>query len=148
MFITLLYGDNEERILNPDCNAVNFLRYIKDICGYGRNDTLDLIDENGDLKNLIDLEDVSAASALTYRSVYLPVLVERNEEEGLKNITPLFNRLEELYPKAMKKIKKTLGAASPTKPVQNPARPTKVPETPPQEISSPTRGGSRNKKRK
>lgn len=51
MFIVVKYGHNESLLCNPMCAVVNLLKNIKGRAGYGQtNVTVDLSDENGELK--------------------------------------------------------------------------------------------------
>ncbi|XP_067910429.1 uncharacterized protein CXorf65 homolog isoform X2 [Heterodontus francisci] len=71
MFITVLYGDNEHALFNSYCKTQVLLDCIKQNCCYETEAEVDLADESGQVKNLLQNQHSYASEILTEREVYI-----------------------------------------------------------------------------
>ena len=93
-FITVKYGNNEERILNPNCLSLVLLSHIKKTCGFeSLMEPIDLCSaDTGEVVDLISKPKEYAKKFLEPRGVYvlLKVIGDDSEES-----TPSFVSLLE-----------------------------------------------------
>ncbi|KAE8591945.1 hypothetical protein XENTR_v10018611 [Xenopus tropicalis] len=67
MFITVLYGDNEEALFNINCKVQLLLESIKTCCHYDNEGEVELADESGQVKNLLENPQRYASEFLNER---------------------------------------------------------------------------------
>ncbi|XP_077080159.1 uncharacterized protein C22orf15 [Siphateles boraxobius] len=87
MFITVIFGEGREEILNLNCKIVNFIHCIKEKCNLDPQETVDLMDRTGELVNLAERAQSTdlVCSLLKERESYIPLRVSRGEgSEGPK----------------------------------------------------------------
>ncbi|XP_051758644.1 uncharacterized protein C22orf15 [Ctenopharyngodon idella] len=87
MFITVIFGEGREEILNLNCKIINFIHCIKEKCNLDPQETVDLMDRTGELVNLAERAQSTdlVSSLLKERESYIPLRVSRGEgSEGLK----------------------------------------------------------------
>ncbi|KAK7146166.1 hypothetical protein R3I93_013799 [Phoxinus phoxinus] len=87
MFITVIFGEGREEILNLNCNIINFIHCIKEKCNLDPQETVDLMDRTGELVNLTERAQSTdlVCSLLKERESYIPLRVSRGEgSEGPK----------------------------------------------------------------
>ncbi|XP_039618456.1 uncharacterized protein CXorf65 homolog isoform X2 [Polypterus senegalus] len=83
MFITVLYGDNEQALFNIHCKAISLLECIRSSCQCQNEVEIDLADETGQVKNLLQNGHRYASEILTERQEF--VLVSISTKLGSKN---------------------------------------------------------------
>ncbi|EDV22435.1 Uncharacterized protein CXorf65 [Trichoplax sp. H2] len=88
-FIRVLYGNNQEIISNPYCLVRILLESIKRRCECGREEMIDLADDNGNLINLYMYDNHYANEYLKDSSAY--VLIGINESGSNRQYTSLLN---------------------------------------------------------
>ncbi|XP_032225870.1 uncharacterized protein CXorf65 homolog isoform X1 [Nematostella vectensis] len=93
MFITVKYGDSQEALFNPNCRTQNLLEDIKRRCLCDKDFVVDLSDELGNVKNLLDHTGNYATDLLKAREKFVLIRVEKKGEES-PIYTPLLNDLE------------------------------------------------------
>ncbi|CAG5135539.1 unnamed protein product [Candidula unifasciata] len=103
-FVVVKYGDNEEAVLNPCCSTQIFVDSIKRKCHCDSSSMLDLIDLDGQIKNLSVSSEEYASDYVTARETYVAIRVERQGESGPNKYIPLLNNLEQLHPELMVKL--------------------------------------------
>ncbi|XP_051964150.1 uncharacterized protein C22orf15-like [Xyrauchen texanus] len=87
MFVTVIFGEGREELLNINCKIINFIHCIKEKCNLGVQDDVDLMDRMGELMNLNEKAQSTdlISSLLKERASYIPVRVSRGEgTEGPK----------------------------------------------------------------
>ncbi|XP_056093435.1 uncharacterized protein C22orf15 isoform X1 [Rhinichthys klamathensis goyatoka] len=87
MFITVIFGEGREEILNLNCEIINFIHCIKEKCNLDPQETVDLMDRTGELVNLAERAQSTdlVCSLLKERESYIPLRVSRGEgSEGPK----------------------------------------------------------------
>ncbi|XP_052808267.1 uncharacterized protein CXorf65 homolog [Mya arenaria] len=109
-FITITYGDNEQLMVNPNCRQLTFMGYLREKCQYDKNAFIDLIEEEtGRLAELHMVpREETVRPLLEDRMVFIPVMLEKNQEESLgqyKTVKPLLTDWEKRFPELEKKIK-------------------------------------------
>ncbi|XP_043532743.1 uncharacterized protein LOC122540698 isoform X2 [Chiloscyllium plagiosum] len=107
MFITVLYGDNEHALFNIFCKIPVLLDCIKQNCHREIKAEIDLADESGQVKNLLQNQHCYASDILAERAVYILLGVN----------TKLGARLDSLsQPQGkVKKIHKNSASPSPSR---------------------------------
>ncbi|XP_067034666.1 uncharacterized protein C22orf15-like [Acropora muricata] len=98
-FITVKFGDDAEELFNPNCVTVNLLDNLRRRCGCQKGVTLDLSDEDGDIKNLHKFPTQYAHRILKGREVFVLIKVEKGQGDVPTTYTALLNDLERLNPK-------------------------------------------------
>ncbi|KAF7241230.1 hypothetical protein EYD10_12286, partial [Varanus komodoensis] len=71
MFITVLHGESKADIFNIHCKVQRLLDGIKHRCGCEDEDEIELADESGQVKNLLQNKHRSAAEILGERETYV-----------------------------------------------------------------------------
>ncbi|XP_051842590.1 uncharacterized protein CXorf65 homolog isoform X2 [Antechinus flavipes] len=79
MFITILHGDHEKTLFNSHCKVEALLNSIKQCCGCEPEGMIELADESGQLKNLLQYPHLYASELLKPRETYIPFAVTRPE---------------------------------------------------------------------
>ncbi|MFN3245260.1 MAG: hypothetical protein ACK42K_01030 [Leptonema sp. (in: bacteria)] len=75
---TVRYGNDQQKIFNSNCQAVNLLNYIKHACGYSNID-IDLAEEStGQILYMPDNPLEYASSYIKPRTNYVPVQISSN----------------------------------------------------------------------
>ncbi|XP_073258344.1 uncharacterized protein C22orf15-like [Porites lutea] len=115
-FITVKFGDNEEELFNPNCVTVNLLDNLRRRCGCQKGVTLDLSDEDGDIKNLHEFPTQYAHRFLKGREVFVLVKVEKGEGDQPTTYTALLNDLERSNPKLLARLETLSKSCSDAKP--------------------------------
>ncbi|CAH1800020.1 unnamed protein product [Owenia fusiformis] len=131
MYITIKYGDNIQKVVNPNCGAKSLLEFIRKQCSCNETDILDLVDETGVLKKLNEQPDTdNVKTILQSKAIYIPVLVLKGESEENKEFVPLLKEIEELYPGLLEKLqsfkKKSGGRKSRLEPSHTPHKKSNV----------------------
>ncbi|XP_068936775.1 uncharacterized protein CXorf65 homolog isoform X3 [Petaurus breviceps papuanus] len=75
MFITILHGDHEKTLFNSHCKGEVLLNSIKQCCGCKPEVMIELADESGHLKNLLQNPHLYASELLKPRETYIPFTV-------------------------------------------------------------------------
>lgn len=110
MLIFLLYGDNEMLPLNANCGARTFFDYVKKKCNFDDNMRFDFCTVKGKLTNVINRPGMQIiAPLLKEKRLYIPVVLERNEDLTFKVVQPLLDDWEKRYPDLEKNIKELNG---------------------------------------
>lgn len=92
MFITVRFGDCQEALFNPNCLTKVLLEDIKKRCRRDRDEVIDLSDESGNLKNLLEHKGDYATQHLKARHSFILIKVDR--KEGEETYTPLLNDIK------------------------------------------------------
>ncbi|GFR95938.1 hypothetical protein ElyMa_004441600 [Elysia marginata] len=79
MFVIVRYGDDQKQIFNPNCLNTILLRYIKRRCCCDPQDTVELSDEKGVVKNLRQFPQEYAKAYVKDREVLILIKVENVE---------------------------------------------------------------------
>ncbi|XP_043853082.1 uncharacterized protein CXorf65 homolog [Dromiciops gliroides] len=82
MFITILHGDHEKTLFNSHCKVEALLNSIKQYCGCEPEGMIELADESGQLKNLLQYPQLYASELLKPRETYIPFTVTRPEDSS------------------------------------------------------------------
>lgn len=91
MFITVRFGDCQEALFNPNCMTKVLLEDIKKRCRLDREEVIDLSDESGNLKNLLEHKSENATGLLKARHSFILIKVHKKEGEEVLSYTPLLN---------------------------------------------------------
>ncbi|KAM9299009.1 uncharacterized protein CXorf65 homolog [Gastrophryne carolinensis] len=91
MFITVLYGDNEEMLFNINCPVQLLLESMKSCCHCHPEGDVDLADENGQLKNLREQQQRYANEILEERETCVLLAVTKAQDPSDVVFTPLLN---------------------------------------------------------
>ncbi|XP_072012647.1 uncharacterized protein [Engystomops pustulosus] len=67
MFVTVLYGDSEEMLFNINCKVQLLLESIKHSCHYEYEGEIELADDTGQVKNLVENQQRYANEILLER---------------------------------------------------------------------------------
>nr|XP_028563978.1 uncharacterized protein CXorf65 homolog isoform X1 [Podarcis muralis] len=89
MFVTVLHGENRADIFNIHCEVQRLLDGIKRRCGCEDEDDIELADESGQVKNLLQNKQCSATELLGEREAYVLLGVTRGERPSKRIFTPL-----------------------------------------------------------
>ncbi|XP_051509744.1 uncharacterized protein C22orf15-like [Myxocyprinus asiaticus] len=87
MFVTVIFGEGKEELLNLNCKIINFIHCIKEKCNLDAQEAVDLMDMMGELVNLTEKAQSTdlISSLLKERESYIPLRVSRGEgTEGPK----------------------------------------------------------------
>ncbi|XP_050766808.1 uncharacterized protein CXorf65 homolog [Gymnogyps californianus] len=106
MFITVLHGENEKALSNIQCKLQLLLESIKRCCSCEKEGEIELADENGQVKNLLQNQDHYTSQLLRERVLY--VLLSLTEHEGSQEavFTPLLKDHSIISPKFLAKLGK------------------------------------------
>ncbi|XP_075459507.1 uncharacterized protein CXorf65-like isoform X2 [Ascaphus truei] len=91
MFITVLYGDNEEILFNSHCKVQLLLESIKNSCHCENEGEVELADESGQVKNLLENQQRYASELLNERETCVLLGVTRSQGSAEVVFTPLLN---------------------------------------------------------
>ncbi|KAL9963697.1 hypothetical protein ACROYT_G027228 [Oculina patagonica] len=94
MFITVRFGDCQEALFNPNCMTKVLLEDIKKRCRRDREEIIDLSDESGNLKNLLEHKGEYATELLKARHSFILIKVDKKEGEDASTYTPLLNDIK------------------------------------------------------
>ncbi|XP_069080541.1 uncharacterized protein CXorf65 homolog isoform X2 [Pleurodeles waltl] len=75
MFVTVLHGDNEEALFNIHCRVQLLLEGIKRTCHCEPEVEIELADENGQIKNLLENRHCYASEILSERETCILLAV-------------------------------------------------------------------------
>ncbi|KAK7088549.1 hypothetical protein V1264_022458 [Littorina saxatilis] len=103
-FIIVKYGDNKEAIFNPWCSTHTLLEWIRRKCDCDEDIILDLVDLEGQVKNLPSSSEEYASDYVTGRETYILIRVEKQGENGPNRYVSLLNNLDEYSPDLMVKL--------------------------------------------
>ncbi|XP_064628873.1 uncharacterized protein CXorf65 homolog [Lineus longissimus] len=99
MFITLRFGDDDKLLVNPNCACKNILEFIREKCDCDKSALVDLCDENGCVKYLHEQPEMDLASDIIQdKATYIPLVVEKNEDQTIKKFHPLLQNCKAVYP--------------------------------------------------
>ncbi|KAJ3326217.1 hypothetical protein HDV06_000093 [Boothiomyces sp. JEL0866] len=123
MFVTIKYGAEEEKIVNPNCLSAVLLNHIRKTCGYENVvENLDLASESGEVMDLASKPKEYAKKFLEARSTYIlvkvigvtnPTFRQRAKAKGGKEPTVKEQKEEQAVPKVNKTVNgKPEGAAA------------------------------------
>ncbi|XP_053308088.1 uncharacterized protein CXorf65 homolog [Spea bombifrons] len=104
MFITVLYGDNEEALFNLNCKVQLLLESMKSCCHPESEGDVDLADESGQVKNLLDNQQLYASEILAERETYVLLAVTKTVGSTDAIFTPLLNDEGIVNPKFLAKL--------------------------------------------
>ncbi|XP_061449374.1 uncharacterized protein CXorf65 homolog [Rhineura floridana] len=104
MFITVLHGENRADIFNIHCKVQRLLDGIKHRCGCENEDEVELADESGQVKNLLQNKHRSAAELLGERETYVLLGVARGERPSVIEFKPLLKDDCIINPKFLAKL--------------------------------------------
>ncbi|XP_066495800.1 uncharacterized protein CXorf65 homolog [Tiliqua scincoides] len=104
MFITLLHGENKAHIFNIHCQVQLLLDGIKKHCGYTEEGEIELADESGQVKNLLQNCHRCAAELLTERETYILLSAARGTRSSEIVFTPLLKDDNIINPKFLAKL--------------------------------------------
>ncbi|XP_071432171.1 uncharacterized protein CXorf65 homolog [Pithys albifrons albifrons] len=106
MFITVLHGENEKALFNTQCKVQTLLESIKRCCGCESEGEIELADEHGQVKNLLQNQDLYGSQLLRGRELCVLLRVTRHEGSQEAVFTPLLNNHSIVTPKFLAKLKK------------------------------------------
>jgi len=104
MFITVRYGDSEESIFNPNCRTDILLDDIKRRCNCTKDATVDLSDESGNLKYLVNHPLSYASEILKERESFVLIRVEKKGETEGDSYTPMLNDMITVTPEFLERL--------------------------------------------
>ncbi|CAF0730750.1 unnamed protein product [Rotaria sordida] len=95
--VTIVYSnasllqENQQLLLNSYASCRRLLDHMKQVVGIPQDETIDLMDNEGKVKELNTHFDDYATQFLTARSTYYVLKVEVDSQTGEKRYTPSFN---------------------------------------------------------
>eukprot|EP00057_Strongylocentrotus_purpuratus_P006633 XP_011661107.1 PREDICTED: uncharacterized protein LOC105436816 [Strongylocentrotus purpuratus] len=97
MFASVWLGGTDYQLINLNCMLVNVMDLLRKKCSIDDEDvSLDLADEEGMLKCLPDYNvRVNTKHLLKPRSTYVPIKMERDENDVAKPYEPFVKQLKE-----------------------------------------------------
>ncbi|XP_073256270.1 uncharacterized protein CXorf65 homolog [Porites lutea] len=104
MFITVRFGDGEESIFNPNCRTDILLDDIKRRCNCTKDATVDLSDESGNLKFLVNHPLIYATELLKERESFVLIRVEKKGENEGDQYTPMLNDMITVTPAFLERL--------------------------------------------
>ncbi|OCT72251.1 uncharacterized protein CXorf65-like isoform X1 [Xenopus laevis] len=104
MFITVLYGDNEEALFNINCKVQLLLESIKTCCHYDNEGDVELADQSGQVKNLLENPQRYASELLNERETCVLLSVTKLPGSTEATFTPLLNDDEIVNAKFLAKL--------------------------------------------
>ncbi|XP_022336512.2 uncharacterized protein CXorf65 homolog [Crassostrea virginica] len=102
-FIRVKYGDNQEAIFNPWCSSHTLMEWIRKKCNCDSDILIDLVDMDGQVKNLAGRSKEYASEVVTGRETYVLIRVEKIGD-GKYNYTSLLNNLGDVNPELFGKL--------------------------------------------
>ncbi|KAI8782465.1 hypothetical protein BgiMline_027390 [Biomphalaria glabrata] len=103
-FVVIKYGDDKEALLNPRCPTQTFVQCIRRICDCDNDMVLDLVDLDGQIKNLPMSSEDYASDYVTGRETYVVIRVEKEGENGPNRYISLLNHLDKINPDLLVKL--------------------------------------------
>ncbi|ORX45792.1 hypothetical protein BCR36DRAFT_372577 [Piromyces finnis] len=95
-FITVKYGNNSEKIFNPNCVASVLLSFIKISCGFDEEKyQVDLATESGEVIDLANHGKEYAKKYLDERRAYILVKIIEGEDDSPTTYSPLLEQIPE-----------------------------------------------------
>jgi len=116
MFITVRYGDCQEALFNPNCMTKVLLEDIKKRCRRDREEIIDLSDESGNLKNLLEHKGEYATQLLKARHSFILIKVDKKEGEDVSTYTPLLNDIKTITSSFLQHLTRPQSSLSSTTP--------------------------------
>ncbi|XP_055511615.1 uncharacterized protein C22orf15-like [Leucoraja erinacea] len=100
MFVTVKHGAGQTEIFNHHCRIVNFMDYIKQRCGLGAEECIDLVDEAGHLMNLSVQQNSleQASNILMPRRRYILIRVLKQDDPETVKYEAMLDNIERLHP--------------------------------------------------
>ncbi|KAJ7417001.1 hypothetical protein WISP_67321 [Willisornis vidua] len=98
--------ENEKALFNTQCKVQPLLESIKRCCGCESEDEIELADEHGQVKNLLQNQDLYGSQLLHGRELCVLLKVTRHEGSQEAVFTPLLNNHSIVTPKFLAKLKK------------------------------------------
>ncbi|XP_038065810.1 uncharacterized protein CXorf65 homolog [Patiria miniata] len=114
MFITVRFGEKEEALFNPNCRTLLLLENIKQRCNCAEDVDVDLSDNEGNVKHLLETPLRYANEVLKERETLVLVRVEKNEGNQKPHYVPLLNDVQAIDAAFMARLstKENLGSGS------------------------------------
>jgi len=103
-FVVIKYGDDQEALINPFCSTYIFIDWIRQIVKCDKDILLDLVDLEGQLRNLPVTTEEYATEYVTGRETYVVISVERQGDDGPRKYVSLLNNLDKSNPELSKAI--------------------------------------------
>ncbi|KAH9525557.1 hypothetical protein Btru_001688 [Bulinus truncatus] len=103
-FVVIKYGDDKEALLNSRCPTLTFVQWIRRVCDCGNDIVLDLVDLDGQVKNLPVSSAEYASDYVTGRETYVVIRVEKEGENGPNRYISLLNHLDKIHPELLVKL--------------------------------------------
>ncbi|XP_076452677.1 uncharacterized protein CXorf65 homolog isoform X2 [Babylonia areolata] len=101
-FIIIKYGDNQEAIANPFCSTHALLEWMRRKSHCDDDSVLDLVDLEGQVKNLPSSTEEYANDYVTGRETYILIRVDKQADStGTNRYVSLLNNLDDLHPDLM-----------------------------------------------
>ncbi|XP_067420613.1 uncharacterized protein CXorf65 homolog isoform X2 [Emydura macquarii macquarii] len=104
MFITVLYGENEKALFNIHCKVQLLLESIRRCCGCENEGEIELADDSGQVKNLLQNQHCYASELLSEREICVLLSVTRHEGSSEAVFTPLLKDEGVINPKFLAKL--------------------------------------------
>ncbi|KAK3730830.1 hypothetical protein QZH41_009950 [Actinostola sp. cb2023] len=96
--------DDEEELFNPNCVTRNLMDNIQRRCRCQKGVTLDLSDEEGELKNLPEYANQYAHKILKGRQKFVLIKIEKGLGDTPTTYTSMLNDLETINPKLLTRL--------------------------------------------
>jgi len=103
-FVVIKYGDDQEALINPFCSTYIFIDWIRQIVKCDKDILLDLVDLEGQLRNLPVTTEEYATEYVTGRETYVVISVERQGDDGPRKYVSLLNNLDKSNPELSIKL--------------------------------------------
>ncbi|ESO89502.1 hypothetical protein LOTGIDRAFT_204334 [Lottia gigantea] len=103
-FIRVKYGHDKEAIFNPWCSTYTLLEYIRRTCDCDQEYVIDLVDQQGHVRNLSTGTEEYANELVSARETYVLVRIERDGEMGSNKYIPLLDNLDKFNPELLVKL--------------------------------------------
>ncbi|KYO38996.1 hypothetical protein Y1Q_0022586 [Alligator mississippiensis] len=106
MFITVLFGavENEQALFNINCKVQPLLESMKHCCGCESEGEIELADESGQVKNLLQNQHGYASELLHERELCVLLSVARSDGSAEAVFTPLLKHEGIINPKFLAKL--------------------------------------------
>ncbi|XP_051951077.1 uncharacterized protein C22orf15-like [Xyrauchen texanus] len=113
MFVTVIFGEGKEELLNLNCKIVNFIHCIKEKCNLDAQELcseedVDLMDRMGELVNLTEKGQSTdlISSLLKERESYIPLRVSRGEGIEGPKYSAVYGDFGKSYPELVEVLRK------------------------------------------
>ncbi|XP_044054114.1 uncharacterized protein C22orf15 [Siniperca chuatsi] len=108
MFVTILFGDSRMEMFNLNCKLINFIHHLKERCGLGFKEWVDLMDSSGRVMNLEGKQRsvALASSVLVERQHYVLLRVCRDDDTGDRKYVSLLNNFSQSHPELTELLRK------------------------------------------